>query len=645
MRPFYSSLRYATAALGAIAFFCAPVFGGALPGDVPPRPVIRLAPSVPPALYAPGAPTLAAPATPVPFARSAPCKTSPELTAFREAVSSGRAAGAAVDGLAFNSQTLRVRRDTAVQVYVTATVWDNRRQAELEALGFEYETSVLMPEILVQGWLKPEAFEGVAALDWVRYVRAPGYPAVNSGSVTAQSDTIMRTADVRSTLSVNGSGVRVRVISDSADQRSEAQAKGDLPADSSIHLGKVNTGSDEGTAMMEIVHDMAPGALLGFYGPDTSVDMANGITNLRTGGCRVIVDDLTFFDQPWFEEGAIEASITANTAAGVTYATSAGNLAQLVHATAYAGISANVLGATGVNVHNFGNLVSGVPQYLMPVLFPAQTTTRVMLQYDSKWGNPTDDYDLYVTDITAQTLYGKSDTSQGTGTGENPYPKEEVQITNNGTSDTWAFVFINRYSGVNRNMKLLVVNGTLDSRYQTKSGSILGNNKAKDALVVGAIDASEPGNDLIESFSSQGPSIVTWPTPVTWNKPDITGIDGVFVSGAGGFGQPVSGQTYKVFYGTSAAAPTVAAVAALVLSAKGTLTPAQVKAAITGTAVERGAAGYDLVYGNGLADALAAVNSVKPPTSPGDINKDGAFNIADVSFLLRILGGLNTFPN
>jgi subtilisin family serine protease len=268
-----------------------------------------------------------------------------------------------------------------------------------------------------------------------------------------------------------------------------------------------------------------------------------------------------------------------------------------------------------------------------------------MLQYDSKWGNPTDDYDLYVTDIAAQTLYGKSDTTQGTGTGQNPYPKEEVQITNNGTSDTWAFVFVNRYSGVARNMKLLVLNGTLDSRYQTKSGSILGNNKAKDALVVGAIDASEPGNDLIEYFSSQGPSIVTWPTPVTWNKPDITGIDGVFVSGAGGFGQPVSGQTYKVFYGTSAAAPTVAAVAALVLSSKNTLTPAQVKTAVTGTALERGAAGYDTVYGYGLADALAAVNSVKPPSSPGDINKDGTFNIADVSLLLRILSGLNTFPN
>jgi hypothetical protein len=624
---------------------CAFASAGTLPGDAPPRPVIRVSPAASAAMYTPGAPTLAPPAAPIPFAKSAPGKTSPELTAFRDVVSRARASGAAVDGLLFNSETLRVRRDTAVQVYVTATAWDDRRRAELEALGFEYETSALMPEILIQGWLKPEAFDGVAGLDWVRYIRAPAYPIVNAGSVTVQSDTIMRSANVRSTLSVNGAGVRVGVISDSADQRSEAQAKGDLPADSSIFLGKVNTGSDEGTAMMEIVYDMAPGALLGFYGPDTSVDMANGITALRGGGCQVIVDDLTFWDQPWFEEGVIETSISSNAAAGVTYATSAGNLADRVHATAYSGISANVLGVTGVNVHNFGNLVNGVPQYLMPVLFPAQTATRIMLQYDSKWGNPTDDYDLYVTDIAAQTLYGKSDTTQGTGTGQNPYPKEEVQITNNGTSDTWAFVFVNRYSGVARNMKLLVLNGTLDSRYQTKSGSILGNNKAKDALVVGAIDASEPGNDLIEYFSSQGPSIVTWPTPVTWNKPDITGIDGVFVSGAGGFGQPVSGQTYKVFYGTSAAAPTVAAVAALVLSSKNTLTPAQIKTAVTGTALERGAAGYDTVYGYGLADALAAVNSVKPPSSPGDINKDGTFNIADVSLLLRILSGLNTFPN
>src|SRR5690606_31738163 len=126
----------------------------------------------------------------------------------------------------------------------------------------------------------------------------------------------MKSLNVRNTLGVTGVGTRVGILSDSADQRSIAQASGDLPPDSSIYLGKVGDAADEGTAMMEIVHDMAPGALLGFYGPDTSLDMAAGINDLKNHGCNVIADDLAFFDQPCFAEGAIEQAINSATASG-----------------------------------------------------------------------------------------------------------------------------------------------------------------------------------------------------------------------------------------------------------------------------------------------------------------------------------------
>ncbi len=588
---------------------------GISPRDTLPRPVYVLPPGNQPSMVCtPGSPQ--ASLAPVVVGKNTDSKLNPYLRDKVSRLREARSSGTLTDGRTFSDNIVRVRRDGAVEVYITVSEYDEAKLNALRDAGFEYEMSVTAPTIVLQGWLSLSGVADVERLDFVRWITPPGYPAVNSGSVTAQSDTIMKTSNVRSTLGVTGSGVRVGVISDSADQRSEAQAKGDLPSDASIYLGKVNTGTDEGTAMMEIVYDMAPGALLGFYGPSTSIDMADGITNLRTNGCKVIVDDLTFFDQPWYEEGPIEASITANTSAGVVYATSAGNMAQSMRVTTYSPTTATI-GGYSMNVHNFTSLTPGVLAHLMPVYLPGGgAQTRVMMQYDSKWGAPTDDYDLYLTDSTGATVYGASATEQGSGSGQNPYPLEDIVITNSGGAG-WAYVVVSRYSGVTRNFKLLVLTGQIDVNYKTTAGTILGNNKAKDALSCGAIDAADPGNVNIESFSSRGPSLISYPSSQTWNKPDITGIDGVYVSGAGGFGQVVSGQTYRIFYGTSAAAPTVAAVAALVLSRQPSATPAQVKTAITSTANDRGAAGYDYTYGYGLANALNAVNSVAVPTKLG----------------------------
>jgi hypothetical protein len=58
--------------------------------------------------------------------------------------------------------------------------------------------------------------------------------------------------------------------------------------------------------MMQIIHDIAPGADLAFYTAFYSEqDFANGILALAAAGCKVIVDDVSYFDEPFFQNGVV----------------------------------------------------------------------------------------------------------------------------------------------------------------------------------------------------------------------------------------------------------------------------------------------------------------------------------------------------
>jgi hypothetical protein len=594
--------RFLSAHLIALIFAGAAMSEGLLlsPTEYPPRPVIAVAPQV----AAPETFTAVGPRIPPLLLKewvpSGPSKVECGLREFVDGVRHKvEREGPLADARSLSTERFRVSRSGRVQVYVHCSRWNEEARAALERAGMLVETVGMLPRPVAQGWLPFDSVDTVAALDFVAQVGPPAYPVVHTGSKTAESDVILKAATARILYSVDGTGTRVGVLSDSVDQRSEAQATGDLPPDSSIYIGKEGSGADEGTAMLEIVHDEAPGALLGFYGPDTSLDMAAGIADLKNHGCGIICDDLAYIDQPCFEEGAIEQAITNVVAGGSVYVTCAANYAQQHYAATYSNVAADVLGSTGVNVHSFGSLVSGVPAYLMPVNCPADTTTFIVLQWDSPWGYASDDYDLFLCDLAATGYFAKSDNAQN----GSQYPLEIIAF-NPGSSGGWGFVLIRKTAGASRKLKVYVMRGGLDSHYRVAAGSIGFNNKAQNAIVVGAISSANFGGGTIEPFSGQGPVTISYPSPATWNKPDITGIDGVQVTGAGGFPVP--------FYGTSAASPSVAGVVSLMRSARPSATVEQVKAALTQTASDRGTTGYDHVYGWGLADAVTAIQALLP---------------------------------
>ena len=175
-------------------------------------------------------------------------------------------------------------------------------------------------------------------------------------------------------------------------------------------------------------------------------------------------------------------------------------------------------------------------------------------------------------------------------------------------------VVINRYDGAALPLQLLF-NGkgfTLDEHHVAGS-SIFGHPCVSEALAVGAIKASEPGFDAIEPFSSQGPCNLFFPTVQTRFKPDVIGPDGVNTSMA----------FFAPFFGTSAAAPHIAAVAALLIELGGgpeVISSAKIRNLLRLGTTDLGVTGPDSVYGHGVVDAelaadLLQLNANTPPQS------------------------------
>jgi len=166
--------------------------------------------------------------------------------------------------------------------------------------------------------------------------------SVGAGGATAAQ--VQQALD-ESGLSVNGSGIKVGVLSDSFNDLGGAaadEADGALPPGADIDVIKdlASGGTDEGRAMMQIIHDIAPGASLAFYTAfDSEQDFANGILALAAAGCKVIVDDVAYYDEPFFQNGVVARAIQTVEAEGVTYVTAAGNEASNGYQAAWTPIS------------------------------------------------------------------------------------------------------------------------------------------------------------------------------------------------------------------------------------------------------------------------------------------------------------------
>jgi subtilisin family serine protease len=465
---------------------------------------------------------------------------------------------------------------------------------------------------IVRAWVPFDKFSDIANLDFVKSITPPDYAVRMIGSVTTEGDAILRADEVRNVLGIDGSGATLGVISDGVDSRADAKATEDLPANIEINPNLPGSG-DEGTAMLEIVHDLAPGAQLAFSGPNTSLEMASSInfladTAFSGNGSDIIVDDLGFLTQPFFEDGLLAQTVDQVVAKGVTYLTAAGNQALNHYEKDY--VNGTLLfGGNQLSVHNFGAAVGGASDVTLGVMVAANTSLTVIFQWTDRFGSSGNDYDLIIFNDVVDSIFAISqDVQQGL---ENPI--EAAVFENKANEAVRANIVIRNLNADPKLLELHFAGDDFDlEQFNVPEGSIApGHQAANGAITVGAIFVLDPGNNTIERFSSRGPARIFFPIVENRLKPDIAAMDGNLITGAGGFGQELPAGSGDIrFFGTSAAAPHAAGVAALLLSANPDLTPAQVKNALKNAAVDLGAPGEDNDFGAGRIDAFEAVQSV-----------------------------------
>lgn len=469
--------------------------------------------------------------------------------------------------------------------------------AELQGLGVE-PVNVAAPYGFLEAWIPYDRVQTVAALSWVRLVGMAGIAAPEVGAFLTQGDAIHRADKARSVFNIDGTGSTVGVISDGVLNAAAAQASLDLPA--ALNINVVGTG-DEGTAMLEIVHDLAPGANLAFSsgngGSAAMIAAQNWLAT--TANCDVISDDLWLPREPYFEDGPV-AQNAANlvTANDVVYFTSAGNRAQRHVQQTFVDGGSRTIGTAGTfRPHAFA---PGDYTLNLRLSNPNGTGVRhiIVLQWSEKFGIAGKNFDLYLLDGTLANVLQSSTTVQA-GAGD---PVELIDFTYNGPDNAPAFLVVdfNSAAAAPAGMTLkLAANGPQFLEYKTPAGSINPHAGHPLIMALGAIDQADPGADSPEAFSSRGPFQVFFPAPATRGKPDAMAIDGVQVTGVGGFPTP--------FFGTSAASPHGAGIAALLRGALPALTASDVRDALKTTAVDLLAPGFDNMTGFGRLDAFNTV--------------------------------------
>lgn len=569
----------------------------------------------------------------------------------------------------------RISPSGLVEVYVHYAPETGPGTSLLRQLGAR--RILVSPELgVVQAWVPISSLHALAARAGVNRVSLPAYgyvkrylgrPAADVASgldIDQEGIAGLRVQPLQDN-GVLGAGVRVGVISNGVAGLAASQQAGYLPGNVYVDPNTQQSGA-EGTAMLEEVHAMAPQAQLGFCAGATTAAFITCLNDLYNQfNADIIVDDLGYFSAFIFNEpdgtsflDAIDQYVTNHP--DVNLVTAAGNDAQDYFQHAYiANTSPNIIsldpsytpgpgqagGRTYQSAMDFGaainpsNSDTTEPVAILPTSLNPGIALNAILTWDDPAAGPYDDLDLFLVQQDG-TVVASSTYDQTGGPNADIGDGEYIYYQNTTGSTQTLYLAALCYSCAHP--ILIKLTGFLDGggsfQYLTQGG-INGHAGLAGELTTGAAQfVSNSGGTVtatMESFSDSGPyTYGDWQSGTqTTDKPNLVGIDGVTVSGAGGFPSP--------FYGTSAAAPNVASIIALL---RGVLPQGEPDAAGWANAFETNANPGALnstdqnVIGSGLGDAEATAIAfdggpltaqiTSPATSPIDVDPDVAVTFA-----------------
>ncbi len=428
---------------------------------------------------------------------------------------------------------------------------------------------------------------------------------------------------------VSGAGITVGIISDSFNAKGglyQDVADGALPASALSSVDPTldaKSGSDEGRAMAQLVHDIAPGATLKFATASGSAGVdeaiAAAIEKLIAAKCNIIVDDEGEEPGPFYSlPSATAKAIQDATNAGITMITSATNRGDAFYEHAVQVAQGTLSGSTTAEtIYNFGTADN--PEFYQKITPQTGYPTYLSFQSVALSGSFTMTAHFFTKSGDTYTPLTVKPAASDVG---KRYELPTAQTS--GSSDIY-IAFTTDSSSPDGIFKYTVGSaGTPPSKIgdgppYAGSGTITGHQLDPNEITVAAADyrGTLPGGTLTsEAFTSAGPGILytapdgsLYSTPKVLSKPDITAPDHtsttVTVPTAT---QPDGVGGLSTFSGTSAAAPAFAGVAALMLQADPHLTGGDIRNLAADSAISMA---NPSIAGAGLVQADKAVGYAK----------------------------------
>jgi hypothetical protein len=445
-------------------------------------------------------------------------------------------------------------------------------------------TNIEMYKNIINATIPIDEIDQLESRSDIKYVDVP-WAIRRTGSVTGQHLQAHGIDNLQgSPANLTGLGVKVGVMSDSYDCLGGASgdvSSGDVPSVVNLEeIGNCAGATDEGRALAQLVYDGAPGSSIYHHTAFNGMaSFATGIGELVSAGCNIIVDDVLYFAETWYQDDIVAQAVDAADAAGVLFFSAAGN-------------SKN----GGYEHPSPGSVTEDVNQWLifngsdnsLNINVPAGSTVIATLQWDDPIQNIDTDLDMY--------LYRVGEVFSVESSTEINVNSETILWENSGSTSEDMEILVDHFGGpLPGRFKIVIWNSdvTITDNYSgVGTSTILGHSNAAGAIAVGAANYWETpgfGTDPVQIWdgcpssvcsvgSSQGGQLIVFDgnggtlrlAPIDRMKPDMIAAHGVNTTF---FGSDIAmdSDAHPNFFGTSASAPVAGGIAALLVEANNDL--------------------------------------------------------------------------